>query len=142
MNSMRNIVFIVVLLCWTGSAGAAAFELGKEVERIDPISGLRWRRITDAARPAAPPRLKLLPSRGIVAAEQDIQPVPCVRAGDRVVLQSAPGSYSLSLAATVLQTSSRGDHVRARVAVTGAIVQITVLCRGEGLLIGNGSAWR
>jgi flagella basal body P-ring formation protein FlgA len=47
-----------------------------------------------------------------------------------------------SLEATALQNGACGARVRARVAVTGAMVEMTVLDSGAGVLSGKAAAWQ
>jgi hypothetical protein len=138
------IVCIVALAC-ADFAGASAVHLPGEVEQADPISGLHWQRVLDPKRPAAPPRLTLM--RGSSAASsrprEQRRPVMCVRAGDHVLLRDAKPSFSrFSLEATALENGACGAHVRARVAVTGALLEMTVLEAGTGVFSGKAAAWR
>ncbi len=67
----------------------------------------------------------------------------CVRAGDRVLLRGASVNFSrMSLEATALESGACGARVRARVGVTGALVEMTVLDAGSGILSGKAVAWR
>jgi len=125
-------------------AGASAVHLGRDAERVDPISGLHWQRVLDPKHPAAPPRLTR--QRGSVAElsiqGKSLRPALCVRAGDHVSLRSANAGLSRSsFEATALQNGVCGARVRARVAVTGALVEMTVLDSGAAILSGKVSTW-
>jgi hypothetical protein len=126
-------------------AGASALHLGCDAEQVDPISGLHWQRVLDAKHPAAPPRLTLLrgSGAGLSRHRELTRPTVCVRAGDHVSLRSAKSELSMSsLEATALQNGACGARVRARVAVTGALVEMTVLGSGAGILSGKVGAWQ
>ena len=146
MTGTRNILVCTAMLSFGMSvAGASALHLGRDAEQVDPISGLHWQRVLDAKHPAAPPRLT--PLRGSVAGvsrhREPVRSAICVRAGDHISLRSANSELSMSsLDATALQNGVCGARVRARVAVTGALVEMTVLDSGAGILSGKVSAWR
>jgi flagella basal body P-ring formation protein FlgA len=67
----------------------------------------------------------------------------CVRAGDHVLLRGNNNDLSaMSLEATALENGTRGARVRARVAVTGALVEMIVLDARAGVLSGKaGPGW-
>lgn len=143
MNFSRALILLAIVLpgfvrC---SAGAASVAQGMEV--IDPVSGLHWLRLSDSAHPAAPPRLRV---ERIGDSESDHRQLSarrpiCVRAGDRVVLQRENGSaVQMSLEATALGSGVPGDRVRARIAVTGALVEMRISGPGAGVLSKGG--WR
>ncbi len=146
MIPLRNILVGTAMLSFGMSvAGASALHLGRDAEQIDPISGFHWQRVLDAKHPEAPPRLT--PLRGSVAGvsrdREPVRPAICVRAGDHMSLRSANSRLSMSsLEATALQNGLCGARVWARVAVTGALVEMTVLDSGAGILSGKVSAWR
>jgi len=138
------VVCLVMLLCVVG-AGASAVHVAREAEQADPISGLHWERTADPKHPAAPPRLTL--TRGSDhPAERDKQlprAVFCVRAGDHVSLRGARLGFStMALEATALESGACGARVRARVEVTGALVEMKVIDAGGGILSGEAGAWR
>jgi hypothetical protein len=144
--ALRNIILSIAMLSFGMSvAGASTVHLGRDAERVDPISGLHWQRVLDAMHPAAPPRLTLLRGSGAAMSQhrEIVRPAICVRAGDHVSLLSANAGLSMSsLEATALQNGACGARVRARVAVTGALVEMTVLDSGAGILRGKVSAWQ
>jgi hypothetical protein len=146
MIALRNIIVGTAMLSFGMSvAGASAMHLGRDTERIDPISGLHWQRLRDPNHPEAPPRLTLQRSSGAELSNhgKSLRPALCVRAGDHVTLRSANAGFSMSsLEATALQNGACGARVRARVAVTGALVEMTVLDSGAAILSGKVSAWR
>ena len=144
MIALRNIVICVSAFSCFGLAGAAATHLPHEVEQADPISGLHWHRMVDPKHPAAPPRLTLVrESSSEQSAHREVRRATiCVRAGDRVSLRSADSRLSrFSLEATALESGACGARVRARVNVTRALVEMTVLDSGTGLLGGKADAW-
>ena len=146
MIALRNIIVCTAMLSLGMSvAGASAVHLGRDAERVDPISGLHWQRVLDAKHPEAPPRLTLLrdSGAGVSRHRELMRPTICVRAGDHVSLRSANAGLSMSsLEATALQNGACGARVRARVAVTGALVEMTVLDSGAGILSGKVGAWQ
>ena len=146
MIGTRNILACAAMLSFCVSmAGASPMHLGRDAEQVDPISGLHWQRVLDAKYPAAPPRLRLLHSSGAKVSQhgEPMRPTICVRAGDHVSLRSANGRSSmLSLEAMALQNGACGARVRARVVVTGALVEMTVLDSGAGILSGKVRAWQ
>lgn len=145
MTVLANIfVFLVTLLCVT-VAGASAMHVARDADQADPLSGLHWQWSADPQHPAAPPRLTLMrgSGRSLDKAKQSSRPMICVRAGDRVLLRDASVNLSMmSLEATALESGACGTRVRARVAVTGALVEMTVLDAGSGILSGKAAAWR
>jgi hypothetical protein len=146
VTGTRNIIVCTAMLGFCASvAGASAAHLGRDAEQVDPISGLHWQRVLDAKHPEAPPQLTLQrgSGAGLSRHRELVRPAICVRAGDHILLRSANSELSMSsLQATVLQTGACGARVRARVAVTGALVEMTVLDSGVGILSGKVSAWR
>lgn len=146
MIGTRNILVCTAMLSIGMSVGgASSLHPGRDAEQVDPISGLRWQRVLDAKHPAAPPRLTLLDSAGarVSRHNETMRPIICVRAGDHVSLRSAnEGSSMLSLEAMALQNGACGTRVRARVVVTGALVEMTVLNSGTGILRGKVRAWQ
>jgi hypothetical protein len=145
VTALRNIAVCIATLACVSLAGASAMHSPLEVEQADPISGLHWQRVTDPTHPSAPPRLML--TRGSSTALREHRelrrPTICVRAGDHVSLHSTNAGFSMfSLEATALQNGACGARVRARVAVTGAMVEMTVLDSGAGVLSGKAAAWQ
>jgi Chaperone for flagella basal body P-ring formation len=145
VTALRNIVVCIATLACVSLAGASATRPPLEVEQADPISGLHWQRVTDPTHPSAPPRLTLTRGSGTALIEHRElrRPTICVRAGDHVSLHSTNAGFSMfSLEATALQNGACGARVRARVAVTGAMVEMTVLDSGAGVLTGKAAAWQ
>jgi hypothetical protein len=137
-------VFLVTLLC-VSVAGASAVHVARDADQADPLSGLHWRWSADRQNPAAPPRLTLMRGSGgsLEKVTQPSRPLMCVKAGDRVLLRGASVNFSMmSLEATALESGVCGARVRARVGVTGALVEMTVLDAGSGILSGKVAAWR
>ena len=145
MTAFANIfVFLIMLLC-VSVARASAVHVARDADQADPLSGLHWRWSADPQHPAAPPRLTLMHGSGhpLEKAKRPSRPVMCVRAGDRVLLRGASVNFSrMSLEATALESGACGTRVRARVGVTGALVEMTVLDPGSGILSGKAAAWR
>ncbi|MFL6429796.1 MAG: hypothetical protein ACJ71S_16235 [Acidobacteriaceae bacterium] len=146
MEAGRKIIVSIVMLSFGVSvAGASAMNIARDAERADPFSGLHWERVSNPERPAAPPRLVLV--HGADAAGHSDKamrrPIICVRAGDRVLLRSAnAGSATLSLEAMALENGACGTRVRARVVVTGAMVEMKIVDSGTAVLSGEVAAWR
>jgi sarcosine oxidase gamma subunit len=75
--------------------------------------------------------------------EKSRRSIVCVRAGEHFVLhQTGTHSPMLSLTATALESGACGDHVRARIQVTGAVAEVTLLEQGIGALRVKGEKWR
>jgi hypothetical protein len=145
MTLFVNIVLCLVTLLCVSVAGASAVHVARDADQADPLSGLHWRWSADPQHPAAPPRLTLTRGSGrpLEKAKRPSRPVICVRAGDHVLLRDAAVNLSMmSLEATALESGVCGARVRARVAVTGALVEMTVLEAGSGILSGKAAAWR
>src|ERR1700751_3544488 len=145
MTALINSVIFFVMLCSVSLAGASAVHVVRDAEQTDPITGLHWQRMGDPQRPSVPPRLKLIRGSDRPAKEHGHLPeaIACVRAGDHVLLRGTNFGFStMRLEATVLESGVCGAHVRARVAVTGALVEMTVLESGAGVLSGKAGAWR
>ena len=145
MTLFVNIVVCLLSLFCVGAAGASAVRVARDAEQADPISGLHWQIVADPKHPAAPPRLTLMrgsdqPSE---KGERLPRPIVCVRAGDHVLLRgNNDGLSAMSLEATALENGTCGARVRARVAVTGALVEMTVLDARAGVLSGKaGPGW-
>lgn len=140
----KLIVFAIAFTGWLGSSAAADSTHGTDVR--DPISGLHWLRLRDSAHPAAPPRLSLLPNSGSETSSttgHSAKTLICVRAGDRVLLQRDDhGPAQMSLEATALGSGALGDQIRARVTVTGALVEMRIAGAGRGFLSREAGDWR
>ena len=142
-ESMIAVCVLGGLLTCLGLGAARAASSFREIDQTDPISGLHWRRTVDPQHPAAPPRLTLVPGATRGADAPSKASTPCVHAGDRVLIQTGDArSAGMSLVATALANGFCGDRIRARVAVTGAVVQISVLGSGAGALAAKAEAWR
>jgi hypothetical protein len=145
MTAFVNIVVCLVTLSCVSVAEASALHIACDAKQADPISGLHWQRMADPKHPAAPPRLTLV--RGADAAVRGHRELPrpalCVRAGDHVLLHGKhAGSSTLSLEAMALENGACGDRVRVRVAITGALAEMSVLGSGMGVLSDQVAAWR
>lgn len=141
----KIIVYIAVLTYGMSVAGASAMNVARDTERADPFSGLHWERLANSERPAAPPRLVLV--RGADPADftkkERLRPSVCVRAGDRVLLRGTNVGFSaISLEARALENGACGERVRARVKLTGALVEMRVVDSGAGVLSGKVTGWR
>jgi hypothetical protein len=141
----KIIVYIAALTLGMSVAGASAMNVARDTERADPFSGLRWQRVANSERPAAPPRLVLVrdsEAAGNTKKERQ-RPSICVRAGDRVLLRGTNAGFSaFSLEAKALENGACGERVRARVMLTGALVEMRVVDSGAGILSGKVAAWR
>jgi hypothetical protein len=141
----KLIVFTIAFAGWFGCS-AAAETVVRGADVMDPISGLHWLRLTDSAHPAAPPRLTLSRNSGSQASGTTVRSTKtliCVRAGDRVLLQRDDhGPAQMSLEATALGSGAVGDRIRARVTVTGALVEIRIAGAGRGFLSREAGDWR
>jgi hypothetical protein len=146
MTGLTNVLACIVMLLCGSVAGASSVHVVREPEQADPISGLHWQRVADPKNPAAPPRLTLRrgsdqPSE--TGKQFPRRPVVCVRAGDHVLLRGTNAGFSMmSLEATAVENGTCGARVRARVAITGALVEMTVLDAGAGILSGKARPWR
>lgn len=141
----KIIVYIAVLSFGMSVAGASAIDIARDTERADPFSGLHWQRLMNPERPDAPPRL--VPMRDAEAADNTKKerrpPSICVRAGDRVLLRGTNAGFStISLEARALENATCGERVRARVMLTGALVEMRVVDSGAGVLSGKVAGWR
>jgi Chaperone for flagella basal body P-ring formation len=144
MNLLRTLILFAVVPAGCLPCIAAAASIARGVEVTDPISGLHWLRVEDPVHPAAPPRLVLGRSIELPASDKDVaKAVPCVHAGDRVRLRRENGSAaSLSMEATALGSGAPGDCVRARILVTGALVEMKISGPGAGVLSRETGKWR
>jgi hypothetical protein len=145
MTALLNIVVCLVALLCVSVAGASAVHVARDAKQADPVTGLHWQWVSDPKQPAAPPRLTLV--RGVDTASSGRRelrrPVLCVHAGDHVLVHGKnTGSSAFSLEATALENGACGDRVRVRVAVTGALVEMSVLGSGSGILSRKAAAWR
>lgn len=138
------ISFAIASLAMTTYASSSA-GLAHDVPVPDSISGFYWQRVIDQAHPAAPPRL--IPVHDAATSfsngRDTRRPVACVRAGEHLLLhESHKAPSNLSLAATALEGGVCGGRVRARIEVTGALTEITVLGQGVGILDRKADKWR
>jgi hypothetical protein len=145
MTALLNIFVCLVTLFCVSIAGASALHVARDAGQADPISGLRWQQVADPNHPAAPPRLTLVrgANRGLSGHRELRRPLLCVRAGDHVLVHGKnAGSSTFSLEAMALENGACGDRVRVRVAVTGALEEMSVLGSGVGVLSDKAAAWR
>jgi hypothetical protein len=146
MSVLRNVlVNIAIAFVTVGAGGASSAGIAKDVPEPHSVSGFYWERVIDARHPAAPPRL--IPRHGTAAPsgsrKGSRRPVICVRAGEHLLLhETGSGSSTVSLAATALESGGCGDRVRARIEVTRALTEVTVLGQGVGVLDRRGEKWR
>jgi hypothetical protein len=141
----KIIVCIAMLSFGMSVAGASAMNVARDTELADPFSGLRWQRVANSERPAAPPRLVLVRDAEAAGNTQKERQRPsiCVRAGDRVLLRGTNVGFSaVSLEARALENGACGERVRARVMLTGALVEMRVVDSGAGVLSGKVAGWR
>jgi hypothetical protein len=145
MTASFNIFVCLVTLFCVSMAGASALHVARDAGQADPISGLRWQQVADPNHPAAPPRLTLVrgASTGLSGHRELRRAALCVRAGDHVLVHGVDaGSATFSLEAMALENGACGDRVRVRVAVTGALAEMSVLGSGVGVLSDKAAAWR
>jgi hypothetical protein len=145
MTALGNVTVGLIMLFCVSAAGASAVHVARDAEQADPISGLHWQLVADPEHPAAPPRLTLMGGSGqpLKRDKQLPRPIACVRAGDHVLLRGPNLDFSkMALEATALESGACGARVRARVAVTGALVEMTVVDSEAGILSGKAGAWR
>ncbi|HZD44559.1 MAG TPA: hypothetical protein VE109_00635 [Acidobacteriaceae bacterium] len=145
MTALLNIFVCLVTFFCVSIAGASALHVARDVRQADPISGLRWQRVADPNHPAAPPRLTLV--RGadtVLSGHRELRRAAlCVRAGDHVLVHGKDaGPSTFLLEAMALESGACGDRVRVRVAVTGALAEMSVLGSGVGVLSDRAVAWR
>ena len=145
MTALLNIFVCLVTFFCVSIAGASALHVARDAGQADPISGLRWQQVADPNHPAAPPRLTLVrgANTGLSGHRELLRRVLCVRAGDHVLVHGKDaGSSTFSLEAMALENGACGDRVRVRVAVTGALAEMSVLGSGVGILSDKAAAWR
>ena len=152
VRAKANCVKVVLLLSGLSLSAAAnarvfgAAELKRDTVEADPISGLRWLRVADPSHPAAPPKLILLPSdKGLSRGERRFGPVApralCVHMGDHLRLDAATTALnSMTLDAVSSGNAACGGQVRARLAVTGKLVDIMVTSVGSAVLVAAGAS--
>jgi hypothetical protein len=123
-----------------------AAELKRDTVEADPISGLRWLRVGDPSHPAAPPKLILVPGdKGLPSGQRRFGRVAsgsfCVHMGDHLRLDAATTALnSMTLDAVSSGNAACGGQVRARLAVTGKLVDIMVTSAGSGVLVAPGAS--
>lgn len=145
MNFLRMFFFFTAVVIGSIRCVADPARIAQAVSVIDPISGVHWLRLTDPAHPAAPPHLSLSreSTKALVGRPLRVKSAPCVRAGDRVLLhRGGENSALVSVEATALQSGSLGDRVRARIVVTGSLVEMKISGPGAGVLSRETSLWR
>ena len=147
MRAKAHCMKLVLLLSGLSSSATAyarvfgVAELKRDTVEADPISGLRWLRVADPSHPAAPPKLVLLRSdQGVPKGEQRFgAPATrsvCVHVGDHLRLDAAGTALnSMTLDAVSVGNAACGDLVRARLAVTGKLVAVSVTRMGAGVLL-------
>jgi hypothetical protein len=144
MTALLNVVVCLVTLFCVSMAGASALHVARDARQADPISGLRWQRVADPNHPSAPPRLTLVRGADTGSGHRELRRAAlCVRAGDHVLVHGKDAdSSTFSLEAMALENGACGDHVRVRVAVTGALAEMSVLGSGVGVLSDKAAVWR
>jgi hypothetical protein len=138
-------ILISIAVCSLASMAGASTRPAVNDMTSESASGRNWRRVFDPQHPEAPPRLMVIHGASTLSGSQEKsrRPMVCVRAGEHFVLhQTGARSPMLSLAATALESGACGDHVRARIQVTGVVAEVTLLEEGIGALRGKGEKWR
>ena len=138
-------LLIGIAVCSTACTTGASTQPAVNDVTSESASGHYWRRVFDPQHPEAPPRLVSVHGAGALSGSggKSRQSIVCVRAGKHLVLhQTGTHSPMLSLAATALESGACGDHVRARIQVTGAVAEVTLLEQGIGTLRERGAKWR
>lgn len=138
-------ILIGITVCSMPCIAGASTRPGVDDVTLESASGRSWQRVFDPQHPEAPPRLMVMHDAGTLSGSRakSRRPVVCVRAGEHLVLhQIGVRSPMLSLAATALENGACGDHVRARIQVTGAVAEVTLLEQGVGTLEERGAKWR
>jgi len=115
--------------------GSAASGHALLPDRFDLLTGQYWRQITDPGHPAAPPRLIAMKESEAPDRPLHRPHVMCVKAGEHVLLESEGEQSIVRMDATALENGAAGDRVRARISVTGAEVEVTVLDAHSGILV-------
>ncbi len=143
MPPLRNI-FVSIVIAFVMLSTASA-KVAHDVPVPDSTTGFYWQRIIDPGNPAAPPRL--IPVQDFAVPfgirGKARRPVACVQAGERLLLHEIRiGSSTVSLVATALQSGACGNRIRARIEITGAFIEITVLGHGMGALGRKEDEWR
>jgi hypothetical protein len=147
---MRAVLFLSGL-CLSAAAYARVFgaaDLKRDTVQADPISGLRWLRVGDPFHPAAPPKLALLRGdhagpkgerRDVLVATRCL----CVHVGDHLRLNAPETSLnSMTLEAVSSNNAACGDQIRARLTVTGKLVDVTVTSAGSAVFLDAPGALR
>jgi sarcosine oxidase gamma subunit len=144
VSALRKVLIGIAVCSMAFAAGASTQPAVNDVTS-ESASRHYWRRVFDPQHPEAPPRLLSIHGTGALSGSggKSRQSIVCVRAGEHLVLHQA-GTHSsmLSLAATALERGACGDHVRARIQVTGAVAEVTLLKQGIGTWRGRGAKWR
>lgn len=143
MRGFRAVLIIGIVFPGLSFSATPGKIVGADLS--DPISGLHWRRLTDPANPAAPPRLVLGRNVGAEPGGRSVSTkhASCVHAGDRVRLRREDGgTVQMSLEATALESGNIGDRVRARIVLTGALVEMKISGPGLGVLGKGSDRWR
>jgi hypothetical protein len=138
-------LLIGIAVCSTACTTGASTQPAVNDVTSESASVRNWRRVFDPQHPEAPPRLVSVHGAGALSGSGGRlrRPVVCVRAGEHLVLhQTGTHSPMLSLAATALESGACGDHVRARIHVTGVVAEVTLLEQGIGALREKGEKWR
>jgi hypothetical protein len=137
IRKYMKIILLLSNLCSTAARGGVfgAADLKRDAAQADPISGLYWIRVTDPVRPSAPPRLVRLSGLRRPHPPATNGPI-CVRAGDHIRLDGvATPMNSMTLEAVSFENAACGNHVHARIAVTGKLVDVMVTATGSGVLL-------
>lgn len=147
LSAIRIVTMAALVSAFVRAAHARQFAAG---ELVDPATGTRWVLLRDTAHPDAPGRWVLAHDGKMGAASSPAQPA-VIRAGDKIVLIEHSSIADARLAAFALTSAAKGETLRARIAIGGAIVMARADSKGlaelgpteaSSMQTGLAEAWR
>jgi hypothetical protein len=124
LSAIRIVTVAALVSVCELAACAQQFSAG---ELIDPATGARWVLLRDTAHPDAPGRW-VLAHAGEVGKTSSRAQSAVIRAGDRIVLVEHSAIADARLAAFALTSAAKGETLRVRIAIGGAVV----MARADG----------
>ena len=125
---IRIIAMAALVSAFALAAHARQFAAG---ELTDPATGTRWVLLRDTSHPEEPGRWVLAHAGaepGIAGAAFSPAQPAVIHSGDRIVLVEHSAIADARLAAFALTSAAKGETLRARIAIGGAVV----VARAEG----------
>ena len=130
----------VAVLLWgmpARPAGTARISTAAHTARFDLLTGEYWERIADPRHPEAPPRWAAVAATKSESHSCQPLPVAILRAGHPLQLKAGGANSLFRMEAVALESGTPGNTVRARITLTGAVVEVMIVDQDTALLAGR-----